>query len=493
MAEKSEEKTLPLRLLISVFLVSSTMTLIITIGQLYWEYLQDIGGLDTRIEQVETSYLSSVAQSLWDFNTDQVKIGVDGILRLDDIEYVDVRRKGEVVYAVGKKPEGITISRTFAVKYKQGGEVFTIGKLSLIATQNRIIARLRDKMLLVFVSNAAKAYVVSLFIFLIVRLLVVRHLELIKERFLARDAGLQTATVPFDRRWEIMRGRRDIFDSLMDAVVEKNQLIQDEFTRRRSAEKKLRSINRDLEKTIGERVQELARREAMLQNSGKLAALGEMAGGVAHEINNPLAIIMGKMELIESMIASGDVKSERITPYVQSVLGSVDRIVRIVRGLRFFARDGSSDEMEDTPVSEIIEETLGFCRERFCSHGVDLHVGLPPDNPSVRCRSVQISQVLLNLLNNSFDAVKGLEEKWIRITVRRKGEQISILVADSGPGIPVEIRDKFMQPFITTKEPGEGTGLGLSIAKGIIDEHRGQLALDEAEYTTFRISLPTAA
>ena len=125
-----------------------------------------------------------------------------------------------------------------------------------------------------------------------------------------------------------------------------------------------------------------------------------------------------------------------------------------------------------------MNDTLALCSERFKAHGVNLQVEDLREDISFAGRPVQISQVLLNLLNNAHDAIEALAEKWIKVSFKNLEDRIRICVIDSGSGIPENVREKMMQPFFTTKAIGKGTGLGLSVSKGIIDEHQGVLTVD---------------
>lgn len=244
--------------------------------------------------------------------------------------------------------------------------------------------------------------------------------------------------------------------------------------------------------------------EMKIAQSSKMASLGEMAAGVAHEINNPLAVISAAIYQIEKRAkASGsEVLAEEVFKFTLRIKEMTNRMSTIVRGLRQFARDGEQDPKEHVRLEMIIQDTLVLCNERFKNRGVDLRLDLQFSG-EIFCREVQISQVLLNLLNNSFDAISELssskldspseELPWIRIRSYQSGESVVISIEDSGPGIPEHLRNKVLQPFFTTKEVGKGTGLGLSISKGIIESHGGDLSLDPHEkYTCFKITLPIA-
>lgn len=222
--------------------------------------------------------------------------------------------------------------------------------------------------------------------------------------------------------------------------------------------------------------------------ASKMASLGEMAGGIAHEINNPLAIIVGNASHIrkrEDTPADVRHKADRIEHTAQ-------RIAKIIRGLRAFARNADQDPLQPVHLAGVIEDTLALCSERFRNHGVQLDVHGKID-AIVNCRPSQISQVLLNVLNNAHDAVQGQTSPWVSLHLETTVSTISIAVTDSGRGIPANIADRIMEPFFTTKEVGKGTGLGLSIAKGLVEDHGGRLLLDRgASNTRFVIELPTA-
>ncbi len=230
--------------------------------------------------------------------------------------------------------------------------------------------------------------------------------------------------------------------------------------------------------------------EAAIFHSSKMASLGQMAAGIAHEVNNPITIIHGTAGLLKKAIQSEIPDFEKITKGLERIEKTSLRISRIIKGLRMFSRSGENDPPLPIPLGTILEETLDLCRERFRDYAIDLRIDDVPE-VSVRCRPTQISQVLLNLLNNSFDAISRESDRWVRIDFAEIGEFVRVSVTDSGPGLTPETQRRLMEPFFTTKEPGKGTGLGLPISRGIIEEHGGKLLYDrEAKNTCFAIELP---
>ncbi len=251
----------------------------------------------------------------------------------------------------------------------------------------------------------------------------------------------------------------------------------------------LRRSADELERLVSERTKELAVAQTRLVQTAKMSALGEMAGGIAHEINTPLAAITMKAQQLERIVARS-LDPELVAKSARSIVEISKRIGAIIRGLRTFARDGTSDPLEERDLNDLIESALSLCRSRFEHH--ETTVKFTRSAPVVvPCRAVQIEQVLINLLGNAFDAVQSANEKWIKVSLDESIENVQISVTDSGPGIDKEIEGKLMQPFFTTKPIGKGTGLGLSISKGIIDDHRGSLTIDKkSPHTKFVVCLP---
>lgn len=227
----------------------------------------------------------------------------------------------------------------------------------------------------------------------------------------------------------------------------------------------------------------------LIQRS-RMASLGEMAGGIAHEINNPLAIISGRAGFLKHQIEAGQFDAQSAVAVLDKIESVVQRITKIIRGLRSFSRNAEEDPFAKSSLKTIIDETLELCQERFRNHNVELR-SHHFDDVLIECRASQLGQVFLNLLNNAHDAVNGKPNSWVDIRVERTPERVRVIVSDSGLGIPSAVADKIMQPFFTTKEVGKGTGLGLSISKGIVETHHGELSIDTAaRNTTFVVDLP---
>lgn len=236
-------------------------------------------------------------------------------------------------------------------------------------------------------------------------------------------------------------------------------------------------------------ISEIKKAQEALAYNSKMIALGEMASGIAHEINNPLAIINLNARAIEEVLMEPSSGKTEIASFASKIKQTVMRINDVVVSLRKLSRNSENLRVEKVQLQNVIHDALALCFEKFKAGGVSLSTQI--SDISIECRSVEISQVLINLLNNAFHALQDSKVKEITVESKILKDIVKIEVSDSGPGIPENIREKIMEPFFTTKPVGVGTGLGLSISRNIIDSHHGRLYLDEkSKRTKFVIELP---
>lgn len=222
----------------------------------------------------------------------------------------------------------------------------------------------------------------------------------------------------------------------------------------------------------------------------RLASLGEMAGGIAHEINTPLAALKTLCSQLTELSNDESLDLAAIKEISALMDKTTDRIASVIKNLRSVSRDGSKDPYAEFNLKDLIGDSLSLCRTKFIEEDVDIRVNVTT-NILLEARSVEISQVLLNLLNNAVDAIGSYAKKWIEISAVDSGDTVEIHVVDCGTGINRIEEQKIFQPFYTTKEIGKGTGLGLSISRRIIEQHGGRLFVDHSSHNTkFTIILP---
>lgn len=228
-----------------------------------------------------------------------------------------------------------------------------------------------------------------------------------------------------------------------------------------------------------------------LTHNSKMVALGQMAGGIAHEINNPLCIITYNTSMVLDQLKSETFDKKQLISLLLKNQAMNTRIEKIITGLQFFSHERPGDTFIEASLITILEDTTSFCLQKFISKKIDYTQIVEGENFFIECMPVQISQVLLNLLVNAADAIEANNKKWITVKLKDQGDSIEISITDSGSGIENQIADKIMEPFFTTKEVGKGTGLGLSISKGIVEYHNGTIVLDNhSSNTSFLITLP---
>lgn len=261
-------------------------------------------------------------------------------------------------------------------------------------------------------------------------------------------------------------------------------------------EKLMVKETKQLEELVERKSMELEEQRNINVHMSKLSALGEMAAGIAHEINNPLTIIGSCTWLIQKLAEKGNADKQLLLKYCHEIEKTITRISKIIIGLKTVSRDATNEDFEQAKIGDVINDVLLLCSERYNSHGIALKIDLDDVffHTLINCRRVQLSQVFLNLFGNSFDAIECLSEKWICIDGEKTNDKLVLRFSDSGSGIPKEIQEKIFQPFFTTKEIGKGTGLGLSISNSIIKKHQGDFYIDNnVPHTCFVIVLPLEA
>ncbi|MES2525623.1 MAG: ATP-binding protein [Bdellovibrionota bacterium] len=225
-------------------------------------------------------------------------------------------------------------------------------------------------------------------------------------------------------------------------------------------------------------------------HNAKLASIGQLAAGVGHEINNPLAILSGLISMTEQLLLNGTSQND-LSDKFRKMESSVIRISNIVKGLRTFARS-DKDEVSDFDPYHLINETVDLLKDIYGKEGVSISIMADKIPVVMRGNRGRLQQVLVNLLSNAKDASIGQGVRAIKLMVIPLASELEISIKDNGSGIPAEIREKIFEPFFTTKDVNLGTGIGLSLVNTIVKEHEGKIELKSeiGKGSEFRIRLP---
>lgn len=251
-------------------------------------------------------------------------------------------------------------------------------------------------------------------------------------------------------------------------------------------------IQRQKIKLLNKELSELRGAGPDLFGKGKFSELGLMSAGIAHEISNPLTIIQGRITKLLRIYRDAD-KQKELAEGLQQIMYNSERIERTVKGMRTYFYQDDQLYDEDISLQELLNEVLVFCGQRIKNHGIDLRIN-HLEGIHIRGYRGQVEQAVLNLINNSFDAVDKLKDKWISISAinHEHSKFVQLVVKDSGEGIPQDVVKKMTDPFFTTKA-AKGTGLGLTLVKSIAEKHGGALTyLNNSPNTTFILDLPKA-
>lgn len=248
---------------------------------------------------------------------------------------------------------------------------------------------------------------------------------------------------------------------------------------------------RETTEQVQHREQELREKQEQLVQAGKLATLGELTTGVAHELNNPLNNIGLFLGNIMDHVEANQVNPERILRDLRSAMQQVRKATTIITHLRTFGR-AAPVSRQTLSINDVIRQAVSLVQEQLRLHQVEVQLNLATTDPHVSGSPIQLEQVFINLFTNARDAVAKTPLKHILVQSTVVDHVVNIVVADTGPGIPPGMEQRIFDPFFSTKDVGAGTGLGLSITYGILKDHQGSISVQSrpGEGATFIVQLP---
>jgi C4-dicarboxylate-specific signal transduction histidine kinase len=447
--------------------------------QLSYEFQGERNSALNQVRFIEKNYLPLITNSVWDYDVDFLNLQIQSISNLSFVCYAKIKGIEEVNSLKKCDPlndnEGMAFSTLKLIKNDN-----EIGNLEIGIDLQSIESVYLSKAINIFLFQALKTSIVCFLLLIVFSNVIMKYLLSITEY--VKNLSVEDST-PL-----VLVRDNDISDEITTLVNSINMTKE----KLHVSQLELKRFNIELEKKVEERTTELEVAKAQTIESSKLAALGEMAGGIAHEINNPLTIIAGSVMALEKAREKETLDDKKFYSITNSIKSTVKRISTIVNGLKSVSRFGDSNKREEVFLNEVFNNVFGLCTEKFKVNGVKFEIGALgfSDSCFILGNQVLLSQVFINLLNNAYDAVSGTLEPWIAIEGHETSKSYVIKIVDSGLGVPEAMRDKIFNPFFTSKDIGKGTGLGLSISHGIVRELGGELYLDiDSENTCFIVEL----
>jgi two-component system NtrC family sensor kinase len=271
-----------------------------------------------------------------------------------------------------------------------------------------------------------------------------------------------------------------------DEMGELEEAFNDMTNNLRVAQEELQYLANSLEVKVEERTRQIQHIQGQLVRSEKLASLGELVAGIAHEINNPLTGIM----VFSSLALENPRLHPGLRPDIETIFRETQRCAGIVQGLLEFSREATPEKGQES-VNNILEKALRLLENQAGFHDIVIHRQLDPNLPKILVDANQLNQVFINIILNAAQAMSGGGELTLTTGLDEARHQLFVRVRDTGCGIPQENIKRIFDPFFTTKEQG-GTGLGLSVSYGIIENHGGTIEVEseEGKGTTFVVILP---
>ncbi len=319
-------------------------------------------------------------------------------------------------------------------------------------------------------------------------LLLVRPLQALKTRLQAFQVKNILEKEIF---FEVKRNAVGDFEELENMFIVYFRQLQIEHREALVAKNNLASLNKNLERELTLRKTQLEEQIAKSFNDRKRAAFGEMAGGIAHEINNPLAILVGRAGQLRKFVSGLNCDQAQAEMILNSIEKTIFRIQDAVTDPETIASNPSTEETKTLHFGRLLQRMRDLSINRYAPRGI--RVDFPETFDAViEAREVELAQAFLYLIENAADAAKQSETPWFKVEVLAlNANTLRVRLIDSGKGVPEDVRDKIFQPFFTTKEVGQGRGVGLSLAMSIIDSHRGRLYFDFSQaHTTVCVELP---
>ena len=500
------------RLLLYILLCSTCVSVCSTFLQLYSSFQDDLTLLEQRFDDIEQSYIPSIASSLWDFNKPLVAQQIRGIVNLPDIGFVVVENDFDYLQKFGNEE---MVAKKF-VEFPITFDGKQVGKLQVYANYQDIYQRLWQQAGFILTTEFIKIFIIAFFIIVIVDKLIMRHL------FKITHYAQELASHNIDDKLTLSNRpeKEDELDYLVNAINSMRIKLQDEIVKLEDAENALLALNGELEVKVHDRTSKLEESNQQLQSSfdnltlaqdqliqsEKMASLGQLVAGVAHEVNTPLGIcvtsitaLKEKVEDLQKAIESQELTKSYLTDtlsllieYEQIIERSLNKSVELIRSFKSVAVEQHTDPEMNINLYQHVYDVVNTVKTLFKQKKYHINIEVDKDVTLVTYPSAW-NQILTNFLMNSH--IHGFEDRHegeISITFTKSNGYLTLLYTDNGKGIPESLEKRIFDPFVTTKRGQGGSGLGLNIVFNLVNAKLGGTikSLESEQGVSFKVKVP---
>ena len=503
------------RVFVYIFLCSAFLSVCSTMIQLYVDFNGGVSALDGRFQNIESSFNQSISTSLWDFNEPLVEQQIGGIQSLPDIRHVKITTSFGKVYQVGDGMDKAEKVESYPIIFEGN----SIGTMVIAADYRDIYQQLWQKAGFIIVSEFIKIFIVAFCTFFIVHLLITRHLY----RITLYSKAMSGQSIDTPLTLEHRSKKTDELDELVAAINYMRLTLKEDIIQLEDAENALINLNGDLEIKVYERTAKLADSNQQLQHSlneltlakdqlvqsEKMASLGQLVAGVAHEVNTPLGICVTSVSALKEKVAELNqalieetLTKKQLTSilnlfveYEQIIERSLNKAVDLIRGFKSVAVEHHTDPKIKINLAQHVNDIVNTVKTLFKQKNYTIKIQVDDTINLVTYPSAW-NQILTNFLTNSH--IHGFEDRIdgeISIEFQANEESLVLIYQDNGKGLDAKIKDKIFDPFVTTKRGLGGSGLGMNIVYNLVNTKLGgTIKIVESEHgCCFVVRVPLLA
>ncbi len=473
------------RLLVSIVLFSSVVTLLATLFQLYLDYQRDVGDIERRLAEIESSYIDSIGASLWNLDIDQLGLQLEGIMRLPDLQAVQIVELGSdlespLILSKGQHTLHSSLNREFAITYSEYGNTKVIGTLYVQATLTKVYQRLIDKAVVILFSQGVKTFLVCLFILYIFYRLVTRHLATIATSVGGFDPRQPLNVLKLNRQQpkeideldKVVNAFNEMCASLKGAYEElqaMNVALEQDNIARRRAEEEVTRLNSVLEQRVRQRTAEL---EAANME------LGAFSYSVSHDLRAPLRRIEGfRRILVDEYAGQLDEKGQH---YLQRIEAGTRDMVEMIDSFLSLSRSTRADlTVQKVDLSKAVNKAIRHLQEKEPDRQMTVNIA---EGVVVQGDRRLLDVLIVNLVENAWKYSQHKPDPVIEFAVDNTSSAQIYYIRDNGAGFDMAFAERLFTPFtrLHQSEQFDGIGIGLATVQRIIMRHGGRVWAEAA-------------